>query len=83
MSWLLYICCTVKNFIHLNFAAVNKNGNCVTLDQREFYKQDLPGDGDEITSVLPNISFSTFPLVGGNDYSDYDHEASSRTPQIE
>lgn len=53
---LLYICHAVKNFTYLDLAAINKNVNCATHNQRECYKQDLPGDGDEVTSVLPTLA---------------------------
>lgn len=44
-SFALIYCHTEKNFVHLNFAGINKDGNCATLNLKEFYKQDLPGDG--------------------------------------
>lgn len=59
-TFLLHICDTVKNFASLNIAAVNKSGKHAILYQREFYKQDLPSDKDEITSVLPTSAVLLF-----------------------
>lgn len=56
---LLYICSTVKNITHLNLAAFNKNEIMPHLI-KEFYKQDLPGDGDEGTSRLPTLAAPLF-----------------------